>query len=194
MKIRLVILVLSALTASCSLTLAVITAIERSLGYVSSAHLLFASLRYIDDPQNPIRDCHQRVCVINSNLGGRIVAFLAGDYQLKKDPTTLVVINGTCVSACATFAAYGRPQVCVTRDAVFGFHRGTDENDQPLPHDIREWVLDNGGFPTNKSGEINWMVHEKDIKKFWVPCPPAQDPAMFTDMRSGFSVYTKTAP
>lgn len=137
---------------------------------VTEHQIDMAEYWFKNDPENPMLQCGSGfTCVIHSNLGGRTVAFLAGVYELKQIKGMIVVIDGPCVSACATFAAYGRPQTCVTPYTSFGFHKGSTGGDQPLPDDIRGWVLKHGGFPAYESGSITWM-QVNDAEMFWRRC------------------------
>jgi hypothetical protein len=137
---------------------------------VTESQMKIADEWYGADPQNPMLGCGPGfTCVIHSNYGGRTVAFLAGAYELRQKKDMLVVIDDTCVSACATFAAYGRPQVCITPYTAFGFHQGTNHADQPLPPDIRDWVLKHGGFPAYETQRVTWMM-APDASMFWRKC------------------------
>jgi hypothetical protein len=97
------------------------------------------------------------------------MAFLAAARELHAAPGRWVVIDGPCYSGCASFAAYGRPQVCVTRRALLGFHKSNTGDDQSLPRDVRAWVLAHGGFPDHDGGEttdITWP----ETELFWPTC------------------------
>jgi hypothetical protein len=126
-------------------------------------------------------DCdNPEVCVIKDNNGGQGYVFIEAAFSTKDG--NLVIINGKCISACALFADYARPKVCVTRHAVFGFHRGIIHkwtanqwqkigySDVPHSVDLLLWVHKNGGFPETDREEKLLTLAYPETLKFWPEC------------------------
>ncbi len=67
----------------------------------------------------------EKTCVINENDGGDPDLFHQA-AEIVKRRHMRVIIKGRCYSACGVFADAARPQVCITRQAGFYFHLGTE--------------------------------------------------------------------
>jgi len=107
-----------------------------------------------------------------ANDRGGIVYF----YQKRWEKLALqhpsVRVTGMCLSACTILLGYvPRRDICVTPNAVFGFHlatmqSATDELWKAYPDDIRAWIDQNGGLEFLK---IRWL-QAPDIYKFFQKC------------------------
>jgi hypothetical protein len=118
--------------------------------------------------EDPLRNCGDP-CVITHNMGGHGRIFIAAAETLAARKKSGAVIDGYCLSACALFADLARAHVCVTRNAVFGFHRSNFELVPPDSADIISWVDAHGGFPRFTSGAVTPMAWP-DTLRFWRSC------------------------
>lgn len=129
-----------------------------------------------DEIQDTLVDalgCVGDPCVIDDNPGGNALMFGKAAKLVHNGIIKQVVINGRCASACAYFADKARPHVCITKNAVLGFHKGWigDREDRvffDLIHsaDIQSWVMKKGGYPEN--GML--LMRYGTAKKFWPTC------------------------
>lgn len=119
--------------------------------------------------EDPVRDECGDPCVVANNNGGHSVVFKFAAAILPSRRKHGAVIDGFCNSACALFADLARPNVCVTRTALMGFHRSNQENSPEHADDINAWVVTNGGFPSNVSGQLN-IMRWPDTLNFWPEC------------------------
>jgi hypothetical protein len=82
-----------------------------------------------------------------------------------------VRINGICASACTLLTGYfPRKDICVTPNAVLGFHAGTfpfvtDILLKVYPDDIKKWIDAHGGL----TWQLIWM-QRPEIYKFFHKC------------------------
>ena len=82
-----------------------------------------------------------------------------------------VRIVGLCASACTLLTGYfPRKDICVTPDAVLGFHAGTfpfvtDALLRIYPEDIRKWIDAHGGL----TWQLIWL-QRPEIYKFFHKC------------------------
>jgi hypothetical protein len=82
-----------------------------------------------------------------------------------------VRINGICASACTLLTGYfPRKDICVTPNAVLGFHAGTfpfvtDILLKVYPDDIKKWIDAHGGL----TWQLIWM-QRPEIYKFFHRC------------------------
>ena len=114
-------------------------------------------------------------------FGGFVPAFrAAAQYVLLTGKQ--IRIDGLCGSACATFADEARPNVCITQNAVFGFHKEkcslyawtreppADEltvyTDPRFSTDIAMWVNKHGGYPVERVLLMNY----DEAAAFWPQC------------------------
>ncbi len=126
---------------------------------------------------------------VTSNTGGTVSTFVAAAEEVLSTGRR-VRIDGRCDSACALFADLARPNVCITKKAVFGFHQmtrvitftsGETMRGIPLttrvrsveirepPHaspDIKAWVEKRGGFPM----EGVLYMNAAEASAFWPTC------------------------
>lgn len=118
--------------------------------------------------------CAKDPCTVTDNLGGDPVIF-GTVAKLVRTAHRSIVIDGQCYSGCAYFADKARPQVCVTRTARFGFHKGRWEIkgsgntvffDIIHSPDIHKWVMSHGGYPVD--GLL--VMQYPETKKFWPIC------------------------
>ncbi len=114
-------------------------------------------------------------------LGGFVPAFRAAARQVIFTGKR-IRIDGFCGSACATFADDARPNVCITPNAVFGFHKErsslyawaheplTDEptmyTDPRFSADIATWVNRHGGYPIERV----LLMNNDEATAFWPRC------------------------
>ena len=124
------------------------------------------------DPVAQVFKCEDP-CIIKRNLGGNIVPFERAARAVRRGARQQVVIDGYCASACAIFADMARPHVCITKNAVFGFHKGRAQLeelrytfDPPHTRDILSWVQKNGGFPAETMLDMRYT----EAKRFWPTC------------------------
>lgn len=115
--------------------------------------------------------CHAHTCTVFYSPGGVEIAFIAEAFSLQKMGVDLVRIDGGCYSGCAAFAAYARPRVCVTLDAVLYFHSSSWGRPQLVPTDVRRWVEKHGGFPPYEEQRFTSMTWP-DTLDFFPHCPP----------------------
>jgi hypothetical protein len=82
-----------------------------------------------------------------------------------------VRINGICASACTLLTGYfPRKDICVTPNAVLGFHAGTfpfvtDILLKVYPDDIKKWIDAHGGL----TWQLIWM-QRPEIYKYFHKC------------------------
>ncbi len=62
------------------------------------------------------------------NDGGGYIFDYIKNVETFKEHGTLVVINGQCYSACTLYLTLPPEQLCVTSEAVFGFHEAKVKN------------------------------------------------------------------
>jgi hypothetical protein len=98
---------------------------------------------------------------IQRDFGGQIGPYLY-KYAMVKEAGQKVIIDGPCLSACTlALAVIPRERLCVTRNAVLGFHAAwtPGANGQPVtssggtrllmavyPPRIRDWIRRRGGL------------------------------------------------
>ena len=126
---------------------------------------------------------------ISANGGGDVWLFTAAAREIQEKGQH-IQIDGRCMSACAIFADKARPNVCVTENASFGFHKLTVSGElirTPMPSnmkfrgrsrsfviredpvfsaDIAAWVAAHGGFPTKGMLTMNAAT----ANAFWPMC------------------------
>ncbi len=93
-------------------------------------------------------------------------------YQQKWEKLAAQKVNirvvGICASACTLLTGYfPRKDICVTPEAVFGFHAGTfpfvtEQLLRIYPEDIRKWIDARGGLTWN----LIWMQRPETYKFF----------------------------
>jgi len=100
---------------------------------------------------------------ISDDRGGNIGVYWSR-YMALRDAGEQIVIDGTCSSACTiVLGIVPHDRICVTRNAVFGFHAAWRSNflgfrviNDPAtrtllnlyPNPIRQWIARNGGLRT----------------------------------------------
>lgn len=126
---------------------------------------------------------------ISHSNGGIVSTFRDAAEEVVKTKRQ-VRIDGQCVSSCAIFADFARPNVCITERAVFKFHKTTRtvtfvsretlrgipiaervrsvelRESPPASPDIHAWVEARGGFPSKGFLEMG----ATEAKAFWSPC------------------------
>lgn len=133
----------------------------------------------------------------DTDVNGTISYSSGGTVSEFKDAAEEVVrmnrrirIDGQCVSSCAIFADFARPNVCITERVVFKFHktkrvisfvskgtlhgipiaervRSTEAREPPpASPDINAWVEARGGFPSEGFLEMG----AKEALAFWPLC------------------------
>jgi len=108
-----------------------------------------------------------RPCVIRDNPGGviRDYEWLSSLVNVREQ---IVIIDGSCASACALFADHARSNIRITDRAVFKFHQVSDGTEPWHSSDIADWVHAHGGFPPQDSGRLTEMTFD-DARRFWQP-------------------------
>jgi hypothetical protein len=102
--------------------------------------------------------------VLNDDIGGKMEEYTAR-FQQVRDSGETVIIDGTCLSACTmVLGLVPRDRVCVTPNAVLGFHAawmydksgnrvasasGTRDLMKAYPASVRAWIARNGGLTPN---------------------------------------------
>ena len=150
-------------------------------------------------------------CEVLYSPGGSLQRFQRAARELNEGAhgRTLVIINGSCISGCSVFADLAREHICITKNAIMGFHKGyrwdwhfslfplkaqidMTRFDQPQTFDIDRWVRSHGDYPKD---DVTYMGVEV-AKKFWPVCDlnpplPRPDPRKRTAAltRGGFSFY-----
>lgn len=119
--------------------------------------------------EDPISDACGDPCRISENFGGHAVVFEFAAKTLSERRKHGAVIDGYCASGCALFADLARPNICITRNAVMAFHMASDEREPNDRADIKHWIRDHGGFPSNESGVMKYMRYP-DTLEFWPEC------------------------
>lgn len=115
-------------------------------------------------------------CVIEEDHGG-IVDLYTAQANWMASMGTPVIIDGPCISACTIFADIDRANVCVTTNAVFGYHKTQRAGpDGPIfgPIDyttpgLNAFIAKHGGLPDPDSGHL-LMVGFEDLRHFYRPC------------------------
>lgn len=128
-------------------------------------------------------DCHPDAdpCVIQDNLGGEPDAYLLGGYAARLSPKKYWVA-GKCYSGCPLFIDIARAKVCLTSEAVLGFHQSYKEfpdNDggkvyvfdgiAPYSQDVLHLVEYYGGFPAVTTSVGSTKIPAAEAK-IWPMC------------------------
>ena len=107
---------------------------------------------------------------ISDDKGGFVTLYQQKWEKLAAQKDT-VRINGICASACTLLTGYfPRKDICVTPNAVLGFHAGTfpfvtDILLKVYPDDIKKWIDAHGGL----TWQLIWM-QRPEIYKFFHKC------------------------
>lgn len=118
--------------------------------------------------------------VINDDNGGKMEDYTTR-FQRVRNSGEAVVIDGKCMSACTmVLGLVPRDQVCVTANAVLGFHAawqfdngghrvasasGTRELMKTYPASIRTWIVRHGGLTPNLM-----LLSGRDLYAIVPPC------------------------
>jgi hypothetical protein len=128
--------------------------------------------------------CFGSQCVVRGNPGGRVDIFLNAASEIQRSGGMLV-IDGGCASACAVAADMLRKSgnVCITKHAVFGFHKAAqleflsdgrvipyNQFDPPHSRAVRGWVKSQGGFPRMGSRRGILPMPYAAAKQYWRTC------------------------
>jgi hypothetical protein len=117
---------------------------------------------------------------IAEDRGGKIGTYI-DRYQGLRSSGETVIIDGLCASACTmVLGAVPRERICVTSQAVLGFHAAwdTDANGRAItnpgathmlysiyPSSVRRWIAARGGL---KSQMI--FLRGKELMSMYRPC------------------------
>lgn len=104
-----------------------------------------------------VRSCGNP-CRITNQPGGN-VELHKWQAQIARDQNIKIVIDGKCNSACTIMVDRARPNVCVTPNAVLGFHQaytfdmskkylGREDIIGEYSAPMQRWIKANGGLPT----------------------------------------------
>jgi hypothetical protein len=107
-------------------------------------------------------------CTISANNGGSIMDFEDAGDAIRAGARKELVIDGFCASACMVLADRARPRACITRRAVFAYHKTNFNRPIPLHADLRLWIVRVGGFPAF-TGTPGIMPNEV-AHRFWPQC------------------------
>lgn len=93
-----------------------------------------------------------KITVIRNDPGGLLTEFV-DNFRALRDSGDQVVIDGYCYSACTLVTRLVPPsRVCVTKNAVFGFHSAFE-------------VIDNRDVYTRKGTEYMWNMYPPKVRK-----------------------------
>ncbi len=116
--------------------------------------------------------CSGDPCVIRNNTGGSIADFNKILHRTGPDAVKNFIVDGYCASACAYLADKARPRICITKKAVFQFHKARTVGRYPVyldpihSTDIQSWVTKRGGYPY----DVTLDMHYAQARKFWRTC------------------------
>ena len=116
--------------------------------------------------------------VIEGSGGGDV-----NDFQLKAldllAKGTPVIIDGPCLSACTILVDIDRANVCITTQAIFGYHKAaqynvllgtkTEFNINYETPGLNEYIKSRGGLPSPDDANLMLMTFEQ-AKHFYKPC------------------------
>lgn len=120
-----------------------------------------------------------RPLVIEYSPGGSVIAFAmkAGYLIFNKIP---VIVDGPCMSACTILIDMDRANVCLTSNAVFGYHQAFYEDEEgtyhyfPIPFEtpgLNKFLDAHGGEPADHLTIL--AVPFEFMKQFYRPCAGA---------------------
>ena len=107
---------------------------------------------------------------VGADHGGLVFLYQQKWEKLAAQKVNIRVV-GMCASACTLLTGYfPRKDICVTPDAVLGFHAGTfpfvtEQLLRIYPEDIRKWIDAHGGL----TWSLIWM-QRPEIYKFFRKC------------------------
>jgi hypothetical protein len=107
---------------------------------------------------------------VGGDHGGFVYSYQQKWERLAAQKVNIRIV-GICASACTLLTGYfPRKDICVTPDAVLGFHAGTfpfvtDTLLRIYPEDIRKWIDAHGGLTFN----LIWL-QRPEIYKFFRKC------------------------
>ena len=115
-------------------------------------------------------------CVVEFSPGGIIDLFAAQGRQLAADKTP-VIVDGPCLSACTILVDEARDNVCITKNAVLGYHQSVMmTEDGPEYGDIiyktpglNKYIQSRGGLPKPNSGHL-LILNQSEAGKFYKTC------------------------
>ncbi len=116
-------------------------------------------------------------CIIEFSPGGVMDLFAAEGRQLAADHT-LVIVDGPCISACTILVDFARANVCLTHNAILGYHQwsmdtegGTKHGDVSyLTPGLDAYLKARGGLPyTPDTGHI-LLLNFAEARQFYRAC------------------------
>lgn len=108
-------------------------------------------------------------CVVKFSPGGIIDLFEAQGRQLAADKTK-VIIDGVCLSACTILVDIARDSVCLTKNALLGYHKDSRGGDiHYTTPGLNEYIQSRGGLPEQNSGHL-LMLNFSEAEQFYRPC------------------------
>lgn len=156
--------------------------------------------------------CQSDPCVIIDNPGGGLARFEEAAEAIRQGARTRIIVAGWCASACTVLLDWVREKVCLSPQAVLGFHRGTrfqleyadqgarfpyviarEHFDIEYSPPIKKWIEEQGGLPEN--GDVVLMALSTALT-IWSPCewPKSRSPASvrktFTPPHSIFDAHS----
>jgi hypothetical protein len=122
---------------------------------------------------------------INEDSGGLIETYVQRFSRIR-DSGERIVVDGQCLSACTLVVAFvPRERICVTPNAVFGFHSAWSYDGQGgtaldrkatqslwdmYPERIRQWIRANGGLHQQLI-----YLRGRQLAAFYPICSPGLD-------------------
>lgn len=121
-----------------------------------------------------------RPCVIEEDHGGIIDLYVA-EARIMAAGHVPLIVDGPCISACTLFVDIDRANVCMTTNAVFGYHKSARMGPEgilifgPISYDtpgLNAYIVAHGGLPDPDSGHL-LMLGFNELTKFYRPCAGA---------------------
>lgn len=118
--------------------------------------------------------------VIEASPGGDVEAFrLHGLWLLEHHVP--IIVDGECDSACTALVDVARANVCITTDAIFGYHQQYWTDKDGKDHysrlsfetpGLNAYLESRGGQPATRDDVL--YVDFEIAKRFYKPCPGAE--------------------
>lgn len=122
----------------------------------------------------PPINCSSDLCVIRFSPGGIIDLFAAQGRQLAADKTP-VIVDGVCLSACTVLVDLARANVCLTKNAILGYHKSfqastglVGEISYETPG-LNAYLDSRGGLPDPTSGPM-LLLNFNEARLFYPAC------------------------
>jgi hypothetical protein len=131
--------------------------------------LLLGSVAHAEIPKRI--DCGDP-CVVFNSIGGEFEGHMRQAREFQKR-LTRIIIRGKCESMCTVVVDLNRERVCVTPEAILGFHKGTTRWDDGMAmrfdfiysQDIARWISASGGLPMRGMLEMKWPTTNRFFRQ-----------------------------